>query len=89
MSVKASVSITDQQDEFARQLVAEGQYSSVSAVVQRGLELVRSEKEREAAELAALQAFFAERADGPFVTAEEGRRRTENMIAAKTRAQRL
>lgn len=87
MSVKASVSITDQQDEFARRLVADGQYSSVSAVVQRGLELVRSEKEREAAELAALQAFFAERADGPFVTAGEGRRRTEDMIAAKTRAQ--
>jgi len=36
MSVKASVSITEQQDDFARHLVAEGQYSSVSAVVQRG-----------------------------------------------------
>ncbi|GGX71501.1 hypothetical protein GCM10007385_45500 [Tateyamaria omphalii] len=89
MSVKASVSITDQQDEFTRQLVADGQYASVSAVVQRGLELVRSEKEREAAELAALQAFFAERASGPFVSVEDGRRRTEDMIAAKIRAQRV
>lgn len=89
MSVKASVSITDQQDEFARQLVAQGQYSSVSAVVQRGLELVRSEKEREAAELAALQAFFAERAAGTFVTAEDGRSRTEDMLAAKARAHGL
>ncbi|WP_299693757.1 type II toxin-antitoxin system ParD family antitoxin [uncultured Tateyamaria sp.] len=89
MSVKASVSITDQQDEFARQLVADGQYSSVSAVVQRGLELVRTEKEREAAELAALQAFFAERAAGSFVSAEEGRRRTDDMIAAKIRAHGL
>ena len=86
MSVKASVSITDQQDAFARQLVADGQYASVSAVVQRGLELVRSEKEREAAELAALRAFFAARAEGAFVTAEEGRRRTEDMIAARPRA---
>lgn len=51
MSVKASVSITDQQDKFARSLVAEGRYSSLSAVVQRGLELVRSECEREEAEL--------------------------------------
>lgn len=89
MSVKASVSITDQQDAFARQLVADGQYSSVSAVVQRGLELVRTEKEREAAELAALQAFFAERAAGPFVSADAGRRRTEDMIAAKARAHGL
>ncbi|WP_147113928.1 type II toxin-antitoxin system ParD family antitoxin [Tateyamaria sp. syn59] len=89
MSVKASVSITDQQDEFARQLVAEGQYASLSAVVQRGLELVRTEEERERAELAALQAFFAERAEGPFVTAEEGRRRTEDMIAAQSRAHGL
>lgn len=89
MSVKASVSITDQQDEFTRKLVADGQYASISAVVQRGLELVRSEKEREAAELAALQAFFAERAAGPFVSADEGRARTEDMIAAKTRAHRV
>ncbi|MEO0670367.1 MAG: type II toxin-antitoxin system ParD family antitoxin [Pseudomonadota bacterium] len=89
MSVKASVSITDQQDAFARQLVADGQYASVSAVVQRGLELVRTEKEREAAELAALRAFFAGRAEGTFVTAEEGRRRTEDMIAAKSRADTL
>ena len=66
MSVKASVSITDQQDNFVRQLVADGHYSSLSAVVQRGLELVRSESEREEVELAALRAFFEERAKGPF-----------------------
>ena len=89
MSVKASVSITDQQDAFARQLVADGQYASLSAVVQRGLELVRTEKEREAAELAALRAFFTDRAEGPFVTAEEGGQRTEDMIAAKSRAHGL
>ncbi len=83
MSVKASVSITDQQDDFARQLVADGHYASLSAVVQRGLELVRSETERERAELAALRAFFQERAEGPFVSAEDGRRRTEAMIGKK------
>ena len=60
MSVKASVSISDQQDAFARDLVADGQYASLSAVVQRGLELLRAEKEREAAELAALRGFFAQ-----------------------------
>jgi antitoxin ParD1/3/4 len=89
MSVKASVSITDQQDDFARQLVADGHYSSLSAVVQRGLELVRSEAEREEVELAALRAFFNERAKGPFISVEEGRRRTEAMIDKKRRARGL
>ncbi|MEX0309144.1 MAG: type II toxin-antitoxin system ParD family antitoxin [Tateyamaria sp.] len=86
MSVKASVSITDQQEAFARKLVADGQYASLSAVVQRGLELMRSEAERDQAELDALRAFFAERAGGAFVTAEDGRDQTEAMIAAKRRA---
>ena len=86
MSVKASVSLTDQQDSFARTLVADGQYSSLSAVVQRGIELVRSETEREQAEVAALRAFFEERAAGSFIPAAEGRKRTEDMIAAKRRA---
>ena len=89
MSVKASVSITEQQDDFARRAVADGHYSSLSAVVQRGLELVRSEAEREEVELAALRAFFLERAKGPFISAEEGRRRTEAMIEKKRRALRL
>lgn len=86
MSVKASVSLTEQQDSFARSLVAEGHYSSLSAVVQRGLELVRSESEREEVELQALRAFFEERKYGKFVSAAEGRKRTEDMIAAKRRA---
>ncbi len=89
MSVKASVSLTDQQDRFARSLVAEGHYSSLSAVVQRGLELVRTETEREQVELQALRAFFEERNGGPFVSAVEGRNRTEDMIAAKRRAQEV
>jgi antitoxin ParD1/3/4 len=87
MSVKASVSLTEQQDSFARSLVAEGHYSSLSAVVQRGLELVRSESEREEVELQALRAFFEERKHGKFVSTAEGRKRTEDMIAAKRRAQ--
>lgn len=89
MSVKASVSITDRQSVFARRLVSDGHYSSLSAVVQRGLELVRSETEREEAELAALRAFFEDRAQGPCLSGEEGRRQTERMIDRKRRALRL
>ena len=45
MSVKASVSLTEQQDAFARDQVRQGRYASLSAVVQRGLELLREETE--------------------------------------------
>lgn len=86
MSVKASVSLTDQQDQFARSLVAKGHYASLSAVVQRGIELIRSETEREEMELAALRAFFEGRAQGPFISAAEGHHRTEDMIDRKRRA---
>jgi antitoxin ParD1/3/4 len=83
MSIKASVSISDQQDMFARKLVEEGRYSSLSAVVQHGLELLREQTEAKEAELGALRALIAERMAGEFVNMEEGRRRTEELIAAR------
>lgn len=89
MSVKASVSISDQQEAFARTLVSEGRYASLSAVVQRGLELLREDTEAKDAELAALRALLEERAAGEFVTVEEGRARTDDMIATKQRAHGL
>jgi antitoxin ParD1/3/4 len=83
MSIKASVSISEQQEMFARRLVEDGRYSSLSAVVQRGLELVREETELKEAELAALRALIAERMAGEFVRVEEGRERTKALMAAK------
>lgn len=83
MSIKASVSITEQQNNFARGLVSDGQYASLSAVVQRGLELLRVQDERDLVELAALRAFFEERAGGDFVPAEQGRQHTGAMIEQK------
>ncbi|WP_105424789.1 ribbon-helix-helix domain-containing protein [Neorhizobium tomejilense] len=83
MTVKASVSISDQQEAFARQLVTDGRYASLSAVVQRGLELVREETELKDAELAALKALISERMNGEFISMEESNRRIEAMIAKK------
>ncbi|MBO0134532.1 ribbon-helix-helix domain-containing protein [Agrobacterium burrii] len=83
MSVKASVSISDQQDSFARRLVEEGRYASLSAVVQRGLELLRQESELKDAEIAALRDLLAERGQGEFISVEDGKDRTAAMIAAK------
>lgn len=87
MSVKESVSISEQQDDFARRLVKEGRFASISAVVQRGIELVRAEIELKEAETEALKALLRERAEGPFETLEEARASTARMIAAK-RAER-
>lgn len=83
MTVKASVSISDQQDAFARRLVEEGRYSSVSAVVQQGLELLREQMEMKEAELVALRELIEERSKGPFLNAEESSRRIDALIARK------
>lgn len=85
MSVKASVSISEQQDDYARDLVAQGRYSSLSAVVQHGLDLVRKEDEADLLETAALKILLEERMSGPFISLEEGQKRTEDMIALKKR----
>jgi antitoxin ParD1/3/4 len=89
MSVKASVSLTVQQADFARALVEAGRYPSLSAVVQRGLELLRAETKVREAELAALRGLLAARAEEGTVAPGEGRGATEAMMAAKRRAHGL
>ncbi|UVC08711.1 type II toxin-antitoxin system ParD family antitoxin [Rhizobium sp. TH2] len=81
MTVKASVSISDQQEIFARQLVEDGRYSSLSAVVQRGLELLREETELKEAELQALRGLISKRRAGEFLTREESRQHLEDIIS--------
>jgi antitoxin ParD1/3/4 len=82
MTVKASVSISDQQDAFARRLVEEGHYSSVSAVVQQGLEMLREQTEMKEAELAALRALLDERRKGPFLTMEESHAQIQEKVSS-------
>jgi len=86
MSVKASVSISEQQDSFARKLVEDGRFASLSAVVQRGLELVREETELKDAELAVLQTLLADRRAGVFLTVKDSQSRIEEMLSAKKAA---
>ncbi|MES1203139.1 MAG: type II toxin-antitoxin system ParD family antitoxin [Pseudomonadota bacterium] len=83
MTAKASISLTDAQEAYARDLVAGGRYPSLSAVLQHGLELLRAETEAAEAELAALRALLDERRRGAFIDSEEGRARTAAMIAAR------
>lgn len=86
MTVKTSVSLTDAQEAYARSLVESGRYSSLSAVLQRGLDLLRSESEAAEAEVAALRALLKKRRVGKFVSDDEARRQTKDMIARKRRA---
>ena len=86
MSVKASISLTEAQEAFARELVRSGRFSSLSAVLQHGLEMVRRETEAHEAELGGLRALLRERRDGPFVDVEAGRTRTRRMLNAKRAA---
>lgn len=89
MSVKASVSLTDAQEDFARGLVAAGRFPSLSAVVQQGVELLREQTEARAAETEALRALLAERRAGRFVEVAEARARTRAMLEAKRAAHGL
>ncbi len=86
MSVKASISISEQQDRFARKLVEEGRYSSVSAVIQHGLEMLKSDVEASETEILALKTLLASRMNGGFTSIEDGRSRTIAMIEKKRRA---
>jgi len=79
MSVKASISLTEAQEAYARDLVARGRYPSLSAVLQQGLELLREQSQT----TDALREVLDRRRAGPFVSLDEGRQATRDMIARK------
>ncbi|YCI06796.1 type II toxin-antitoxin system ParD family antitoxin (plasmid) [Ensifer sp. D2-11] len=89
MSVKSSISLTDQQDAFARSLVESGRYSSMSSVLQQGLELLRQKTETETVETAALRELVQRRLKGPVISTTEMESRVEAMIDRKRRAVRV
>lgn len=71
MTVKSSISLTDEQDAFARQLVEKGRFPSVSAALQQGLELLRVRFENDELELEALRTLLLERRRGKFVSGDD------------------
>ena len=70
MTIKSSISLRDDQHAFAKALVEEGRFASVSAVVQHGLDLLRQQAADAEADRAALRVLLTERAAGPVVTAD-------------------
>lgn len=89
MTVKTSISLTDEQEAFARRLVENGQYPSLSAVLQRGLDMLRRENELHEAELAALRMLIDRRSQGPFVDLDQGEADTLAMLERKRKARGL
>jgi len=85
MTVKSSISLTDEQHAFARELVSAGRYPSVSAVVAQGLELLKMRTDAESMEIEALRFLLEERRRGVFVSSEEMGRRLEAMTERKRR----
>ena len=85
MTVKPSVSLSDDQHAYAKKLVEQGKFPSISAVLQHGLELVRERHEADRLETEALKALLARRRDGPTIPAEEIERRLEALIEQKGR----
>ena len=86
MTAKTSISLTDDQEAYARALVESGQYPTLSAVLQRGLEMLRRDNEMRDAELLALRSLNDRRRAGAFVDLDEGEVESRAMLQRKRRA---
>lgn len=89
VAVKFSISLTDEQHAFARALVEAGRYSSVSAVLQQGVDLLRQRLDAEELETAALRELLSRRRKDERISAERIDARLGSMIAEKRRAHGL
>ena len=89
MTVKSSISLTDEQYAFARSQVETGRYPSVSAVLQQGIDLLRRRTEAEELETAVLRKLLSDRRKGEFAGARSMDERLAGMIADKRRAHGL
>jgi len=86
VTVKSSVSLTDEQHAFAKALVEAGRYSSLSAVLQQGVDLLRRRMDAEELETAALRELLSRRRRGEFVDAKRMDARLAGLVADRRRA---
>ena len=68
MTVKTSISLTDDIANYVRREVSEGRARSASAVVQAALERQMRDEQAALEERAVMRAFFADRLGGPTVS---------------------
>ena len=89
MTVKTSISLTDEMASWAKAQVAQGVQTSLSGVVHEAFRALQEKQRIEAQHRAEEQAFFAmltRRAEGPHVPAGEFASRVEAMLAEKLRS---
>jgi antitoxin ParD1/3/4 len=86
MTAKTSISLTDEQETYARALVQSGRFPSFSAVLQRGPEMLRWDNEMREAELQALKSLIDQRRAGAFVDLDVGEAETRAMLERKRKA---
>ena len=86
MTVKSSISLTDEQHAFARTLVEDGRYSSISAGLQRGVDLLRQRVDAEDLETLALRELLADRRKGEFVDGDQMDARLAATVSETRRA---
>ncbi len=86
MTIKSSISLTDEQHAFAKELVEAGRYSSVSAVLQQGIDLLRQRMQDEDLQRLALKALLDQRSAGAFVTGAQMDTSISRMFIEKRRA---
>jgi antitoxin ParD1/3/4 len=89
MTVESSISLTDEQHRFAKGLVDTGRYSSVNAVLQQGIDLLRQRMQDEDLQRAALKALLDQRAKGAPVSGAQMDKSIARMISGKRRAHAL
>lgn len=83
MSVKVSISLSQEQYDFARSLVVKGAYDSLSAVLLDALDILRREGASRFNERRALRTLLDERRRGSFINLEESNRQIEALIEHK------
>lgn len=85
MTVKSSISLTDEQHTFAKALVEAGRFASLSAVLQRGVDLLRQRTDAEDLETRALRELLSRRRTGEFISGKRMDERLVELIADKRR----
>jgi antitoxin ParD1/3/4 len=83
MTVRMSISLTDEQEAYARSLVESGQYSSMSAVLQRGLDMLQRDTEMRDAALQALRSLIDQCRIRAFIDLDVSENETRAMLTRK------
>ncbi len=83
MTVKPTVSLTDQGYALAKSLVESGKFASVSAVLQHGLRLVEREEQSHEARLKTISRDLETRAREPVLSADELDEKVDLMLAER------